>query len=120
MDPLRPTERGHSSVYQSANRYAHLCWLRKHGIEAWLVHLLFVEDPTFGRTSRADWESALPQIEDDLGLRGVPVPYATHVFVAGPDPDRIRDLWDIAGMGKGSPSGSMSVNEVVYGPMRGE
>jgi len=87
MDPLRPEEHGHSSVYQSANRYAHLYWLRKLGIEAWLVHLLFVEDPTFGRTSREIWEAAVPQIEDDLGLRGIRVPYATHVFLPGLDPD---------------------------------
>lgn len=86
MDPLRPAERGHSSVYQSANRYAHLYWLRKQGIEAWLVHLLFVDDP-FGRTSREAWEAALPQIEDDLGLRGVRVPDATHVFLSALSPD---------------------------------
>jgi hypothetical protein len=86
MDPLRPEERGHSSVYQSANRYAHLYWLRQQGIEAWLVHLLFVDDPTFGGTSRAAWEAALPQVEDDLGLRGVRVPYAKHVFLPGLDP----------------------------------
>lgn len=27
-------------------------------------------------------------------------------------------LWEIVGMAKGSPSDSMSVNEVVYGPKR--
>jgi len=86
MDPLRPAERGHSSVYQSANRYAHLCWLRQQGIETWLVHLLFVDDPTYGRTSKGAWAAALPQIEEDLGLRGVSVPYATHVFLPGLDP----------------------------------
>lgn len=29
-------------------------------------------------------------------------------------------LWDIVGMAEGSPTDSMSVNEVVYGPKRDE
>jgi hypothetical protein len=84
LDPLRPDEPGHSSVYQSANRYAHLYWLRKiAGVDAWLVHLLFVNDPTFGTTSREEWDFALPRIEADLGLTDVQIPYAGHVFLPG-------------------------------------
>jgi hypothetical protein len=41
---------------------------------AWLMHLLFVDDPTFGRTSGDEWDEALPNIEADLGLTGVRVP----------------------------------------------
>jgi hypothetical protein len=81
--PLRPNDPGHSSVYQSANRFAHLLWLRERGIEAWLVHVLFHDDPTYRGTTRKEWEAALPQIEDDLGLRGVTVPHAGHVFLPG-------------------------------------
>jgi hypothetical protein len=44
MKPLQ-NERGHSSVYQSGNRYAYLLWLHDQGIEAWLVHLLVLGDP---------------------------------------------------------------------------
>jgi hypothetical protein len=84
MDPLRPDQPGHSSLYQSANRYAHLYWLRElQGIEAWLVHLLFVDDPTYGTTSRAEWDRALPAVEEDLGLAGKHVPFAAHVFLPG-------------------------------------
>jgi hypothetical protein len=83
MKPLRPHERGHSSVYQSGNRYAHLLWLRDQGIKAWLIHLLVVEDPTFGSTTREQWEAALPRVERDLGLEGVAVPGASHVFIRG-------------------------------------
>jgi hypothetical protein len=83
MKPLRPKERGHSSIYQSANRYAHLFWLRDQGIDAWLAHLLIVEDPTFGSTTRKQWERALPKFERDLGLEGVEVPHASHVFIQG-------------------------------------
>jgi hypothetical protein len=84
MDPLRPAERGHSSVYQSANRYAHLYWLRElAGVEAWLCHLLFVDDPSYGATSRECWDKRLPEIEHDLGLQGRTVPFAGHVFLPG-------------------------------------
>lgn len=84
MDPLRPGQRGYSSVYQSANRYAHLYWLRQLcGVEAWFCHLLFVDDPTYGRTSRAVWQQTLPKIEHDLGLQDRAVPFAGHVFLPG-------------------------------------
>jgi hypothetical protein len=84
MDPLRPEQPGHSAVYQSANRYAHLYWLRKHaGVEAWLCHLLFVDDPTYGATPRALWEQKLPEIERDLELHGRTIPFAGHVFLPG-------------------------------------
>jgi hypothetical protein len=33
-------------LYQLANRVAHVVWLREHGVEAWLVHLLFADDRT--------------------------------------------------------------------------
>ena len=86
MDPLRSDEPGHSSVYQSANRYAHLYWLRERaGVEAWLCHLLFIDDPTYGATSRELWEEKLPEIERDLGVEGRTVPFAGHVYVPGLD-----------------------------------
>jgi hypothetical protein len=84
MDPLRPQQRGHSSVYQSANRYAHLYWLREcAGVEAWLCHLLFVDDPTYGTTSRECWDKKLSEIKHDLGLGVSVFPYADHVFLTG-------------------------------------
>jgi hypothetical protein len=85
--PLRPELPGHSSVYQSANRYAHLYWLREKRIDAWLVHVLFYDDPTYLHTTREEWEEALPRIEEDLGLRGVDLPYAGHVFLPGLNSD---------------------------------
>jgi hypothetical protein len=87
--PLRPELPGHSSVYQSANRYAHLYWLHEKGIDAWLVHVLFYDDPTYRGTTREEWEEALPRIEEDLGLRGVRVPHADHVFLPGLNPDDV-------------------------------
>jgi hypothetical protein len=71
-----------SSLYQSANRYSHLFFLREvAGVDACLAHVLFLEDHTFKPATRDDWVESLIRIEDDLGLRGVDVPYAGHVFL---------------------------------------
>ena len=79
-DPGRWT----GSLYQSANRYAALYWLREIcGVDAKLVHVLFEND---GAT-QTDWDAGLPQIERDLGLEGIPVPHAGHIFL----PARSRD-----------------------------
>jgi hypothetical protein len=86
--PLRSTPS--SSLYQSANRLAHLHFLRDiAGVEAWLVHVLFVEDRTHFPTSRSRWRQALTQIEHELGLRGVSVPFAGHVFLPGREPHEL-------------------------------
>jgi hypothetical protein len=80
LKPLR--EDASSSLYQSANRYAHLYWLRELAeTEAWFVHTLFTDDVSFKGASRDEWEVELPVIEADLGLTAVRVPYAEHVFL---------------------------------------
>jgi hypothetical protein len=77
LDPSDPS----SSLYQSANRYAHLFWLREvAGIDAWLAHVLFIDDRTHKGASRDEWDAALPKIETELGLTG-PVPHAGHIFL---------------------------------------
>lgn len=53
--------------YQFANRLAHLLWLRRMGVDAWLVHLLFTGDP-HGPTSEAEWRGAVEQMHEELGL----------------------------------------------------
>ena len=68
--------------YQSANRYAHLYWLREVvSVEAWLVHLLFTDDRTHRPASRADWEAALPGIHAELGMPGPRGPWAADIFL---------------------------------------
>lgn len=87
MKPIRPGDPS-SSLYQSANRYAMLYWLRALcGVDARLVHVLFEDDQSFKRATRAEWDSALPGIQADLGLAGVRVPHAAHAFL----PARTRD-----------------------------
>jgi hypothetical protein len=67
-------------LYQSANRLAHVCWLRSLGIRAWLVHLLFTDDP-HGPTSAVAWREAFEQADDELGLTGINVPGVGHVIL---------------------------------------
>ena len=73
------------ALYQSANRYAHLYWLReKGGVEPWLVHLLFTDDHTHRPATREEWEKALPAVERDLRLDEREVRWAGHAFLPAP------------------------------------
>jgi hypothetical protein len=54
-------------LYQTANRLAHLLWLRERGIPAWFVHLLFTGDP-HGPTSADAWTAAVRDADEALGL----------------------------------------------------
>lgn len=45
--------------YQLANRIAHLCFLRKHGLKAWLVLINFVgDDDMQGPSTEEEWRGA--------------------------------------------------------------
>lgn len=69
------------SLYQSANRLAHLYFLREIlGVPAWLINVCFVDDPHV-RTTGAAWRIATDQIKDDLGLVGVKLPYYSDIFL---------------------------------------
>lgn len=67
-------------LYQNANRLAHLMWLRSLGVHAWLVHLLFTDDP-HGSTTKEEWEAAVHLADTRLGLDGVSVAAAGHVLL---------------------------------------
>ena len=69
------------SLYQMANRIAHLYFFREVlGIEAWLVNLCFLDDP-HSPTSQASWDSGLSEVKRNLGL--TTVPFAVDVFLPG-------------------------------------
>jgi hypothetical protein len=72
----------HKSYYQTANRLAHLYWLRElAGVDTWLVHVLFINDPTLEqrlRTSKARWERAVEEMQAELGLDQGFVPHFGH------------------------------------------
>jgi hypothetical protein len=74
-------ERWMGRLYQTANRLAHLYWLREVlGIRAWLVHLLFVGDP-HGPTTREEWIEAMEAANEELGLGGIAVPHVGHALL---------------------------------------
>jgi len=76
-----PTADWYGPLYQSANRLAHLYFLREIiKVPAWLVHVCFVADPRTPTPVDA-WRPALAVAEKQLGL-SVPPPFATTVFLS--------------------------------------
>ncbi|NQT89521.1 hypothetical protein HQ560_22315 [bacterium] len=68
-------------LYQSANRLAHLCFLREIAeVPTWLVNIYFLNDP-HSPTFRGEWDIALAQVKTELGLRDVAVPFTADVFL---------------------------------------
>jgi hypothetical protein len=66
-------------LYQTANRIAHLYWLREViGVPAWLVYLLFVDDP-IEPTSEEQWAEGIDEANRELGLDTVELPDLAHV-----------------------------------------
>jgi hypothetical protein len=66
-------------LYQTANRIAHLYFLREVlGVEAWLVNVCFVDDP-YCRTTQMEWELGMAEAKKNLGISNVP--FAADVFL---------------------------------------
>jgi hypothetical protein len=56
-------------LYQTANRLAHLYFLREvAGVEAWLAHLCFVDDQSHIQAGETQWRHALAAAGRELGL----------------------------------------------------
>jgi len=67
-------------LYQSANRYASLCFLRKiAGVQGFLVNVYFIGDPRTP-TTRDEWNTAIRSVNQELGLVRE-VPYTASVFL---------------------------------------
>jgi len=67
-------------LYQSANRLAHLYFLREVGkVGAYLVNVYFTGDP-HSHTSRQQWDEGIKAVEEELGIPG-PVPYSASAFL---------------------------------------
>ncbi len=59
-----------NTYYQIANRLAHLYFLKElAGVEAYLVFLYMIDDPTHIATSRAEWDGALAEAWTSLGVK---------------------------------------------------
>jgi hypothetical protein len=78
-----------SCFYQLTNRLAHLYFLRKHGVAAWLVLVNFIGDTEMdGPSSEAEWESAYQIIWHVLGLQKS---HALAPYIIETNPD-VRDI----------------------------
>jgi hypothetical protein len=56
--------------YQYANRLAHLCFLRKHDVKAWLVFLYITGDTEMGGPrSEAEWAPHICAVHKHLGIQ---------------------------------------------------
>jgi hypothetical protein len=86
LDPLAPN-RPSSSLYQTANRIAYTVWLHEQGVDAWLCHLLYLDDPLFQPTSRLEWERGIADAERALGIDQLVLPFAGHAFLPALDPN---------------------------------
>ena len=68
-------------LYQSANRIAHVYFLRERlGIEAYLVNLCFAGDPR-KPTTPGEWDKANDLFRRQLGLDGVPTPWLIDIIL---------------------------------------
>ena len=57
-------------IHPTANRIAHLYFLRKHGVNAHLVFLYFVNDNTMGKAASIEhWKEGIEEVHDALGIR---------------------------------------------------
>ena len=62
-----------TGYYQYANRLAHLGFLRKHKVQAWLIFLYFTGDAEMaGPASPAEWDLAIRAAHQALGLSNHP------------------------------------------------
>jgi hypothetical protein len=68
--------------YQTANRYAHLFFLREIvRVPAWLVFVYFTDDRSVEATSLADWQKALEEVKEGMGLSATTVPFTSTLFL---------------------------------------
>ncbi len=81
------------SRYQVANRLAHLCFLRGHGVPAWYIQICFCDDVTHRPTTAERWREALPGLWRDLGLSTIPT-FVADLLLPARDCDAEKvDSW---------------------------
>lgn len=76
--------------YQFANRLAHLAWLRQLGLDAWLVHLLFVDDPHHP-TGEREWDWAIRALHAELRLDQRALDHVSVVLLPALDREVLAD-----------------------------
>lgn len=69
-------------LYQSANRIAHVYFLRELlGLEAYMVNVCFIGDPRTPTTEK-EWETAKVDFAKQLGISDVATPWLADVFLS--------------------------------------
>jgi hypothetical protein len=85
----------YTQYYQSANRLAHLYFLREIAkVPAWLANIYFVGDNSHVPTLRAEWDQKIDEVERCLGLTKVSVPYTGSVFLTAKEIRTLDDAKD--------------------------
>jgi len=85
----------YTQYYQSANRLAHLYFLRQVAkVPAWLANIYFVGDESHVPTSREDWDEKIAEVGRCLGLAKVSLPYTGSVFLAAKEIRTFNDAKD--------------------------
>jgi hypothetical protein len=78
---VRPEADWLGPLYQSANRFAYLYFLREIGkIDAYLVNVYFMADP-HSPTNQTQWNEGISAANGHLGIVN-PVPYSGSVFLS--------------------------------------
>lgn len=76
------TEKWLGRAYQSANRLAHLFFLREIAkVDAWLVNIYFIDDRSHKPTSRDEWTNGIASLKAELGIAGTQIPHSGDLFL---------------------------------------
>lgn len=69
-------------LYQYANRLAHVSFLRKHGVSAYMVNVCFYDDPKPSRrTSEQEWQIAAAALKREMGFAGATPNWLADIFL---------------------------------------
>jgi hypothetical protein len=73
-------------LYQYANRLAHVAFLRRHGVEAFMINVCFYGDPHPARnTSEQAWRDAADDLKKEIGFAGATPSWLADVFLPAAD-----------------------------------
>lgn len=111
---VKPTAAWMGHLYQSANRLAHIYFLREvMGIDARLLNVCFVDDPR-RRTPLEEWRHADAAFRRDLGIPGS-LPWLKSIAVVAEPKDEQRST---AGASLGELAGGRSIVDTRYAPAK--
>lgn len=83
-------------LYQSANRLAHLHFLRDHGVEAFLINVCFVRDQGHVCVELEEWRGTLREAKIDLAVGALP--FVADAFLPALALDELHQELSSAGL----------------------